>query len=236
MVADDRTRVQDFDFYLKRPFEVFYPTVPVVEFELLGKEDSANILNSLAVRKSYGTFYSQTFSCDSNSGQQLLCCILGQHDELKPGWLEHIFVDSEEPEEDEKWHQIDFYRVKIKDQTVSFHLAKRSESEKIKGLPSLNLETLLNLEFSVGDPISPEYYILDAKETRLKVTPEGEILSEAGEPTGISLFQVDDLWDMWDGEGLDSIEVWEAKDRWLKRVLLPYFPKDACIELAPDSD
>jgi hypothetical protein len=228
--------MHEFEYYLKRPFEVFYATIPVSEFELLGVLSKTNALQSVALKRSFGTLCSQTFKCESNGGQELLCCLLGQHDEVKPPWLEHVFRDLQDHDSEEEWGLVNLYSGLFKDETIKFKLLKKPQQEKLLNLPSLNLETLLLYELSIGNLIDPQYYVLDANHSRVKINPEGVLLTESDDSTGISLFNSDDLWDMLTDFAPESLDVWEAKNQWIKKVLSPYFPDDAPIELAADSD
>lgn len=227
--------MHNFDYYLKLPFEVFYASIPVSEFELIGVRGGSGIFQSLALKRSYGTFYSQTLSCETNTGQELLCCLLGQHDEVNPPWLEHVSAGASDSGEEE-WGLVTFYSGSIKDETIKFKIVEKSKQKTFANLPSLDLDTLLLYELSVGTAIDPQYYVLDAKRSRLKVNPKGEVLSENGTLIGASLFDPDELWDVLPDIAPESLDIWEAKNKWIQRVIHPYFPDGAHVELAADSD
>jgi len=226
--------MHSFDYYLKRPFEVFYTSIPVSEFELIGVPGEPGTFQSLALKRDYGTFFSQRFSCETNSGPELLCCLLGQHDEVKPHWLEYAPLPGDPVEEE--WRLVTFYSGSIKDGTIKFQSVGKSKQKAFANLPSLDLDTLLLYELSVGtSEVDPEYYVLDAKDSRLKVSPNGEVLSESGSLIGASLFDPDELWDVLPPDvTLESLDIWEAKNQWIQSVIRPYFPDDAQVELASD--
>lgn len=123
------------------------------------------------------------------------------------------------------------YAVVIKGDEISF-----VEDDTINELE--DLETCSSSSFLTYrlDSSSPDYIILDAKGSRLKVNTDGYALDDENEPIQSQrIFNPDELNEE-EFENFSRCDFWEAKSDWVKQTLQTDFPKDIALGLSFDTE
>ena len=216
--------------YFSLPFEVYYSEhVPVTMLEFKSDIRPKKFEDVKMVHREQGGSWGLSFYCSENKGPELYCCINNLHDEVVPEWLS--FID----EENMDMNSGDNFAVRVKGDEISFEYFSDEEEDE-------NSEHYLDIErmdeccswtfltYEIGESC-PDYLILDAEESRLKVNLEGYVLDDDNEPTEERVFNPEEL-DEEDFEGYTSLELWEAKFDWVKSVLEKDFPKQKSLKLS----
>ena len=216
----------DIKDYFKLPFEVFYSgPVDVISLDFKSNVKVKRFKDVRAVHMEQGQSWGLTFSCASNNGPELYCCIVAGHDEMEPDWLNF------EDEENMEFNSGMNYAVVTKGNEISF--VKDDSIDEMEDLD--NCCTYTMLKYSI-DGISPDYIILDADGSRLKVDTDGYALDEENEPiTSQRIFNPDELEEE-KYEDFSRCDLWEAKFDWVKQTLQTDFPKDINLKLSFDTE
>lgn len=213
--------------YLSLPFEVYYSeSLPIIEMEFLslGTPKKISDLKGIDLRRGFAS--GLTFRCDNNFGSELACCILNAHDYIIPDFLQL------QDEENMEITSGEVLKVIIEDGKIQFREASGSnqsdaefEADKLK--PS-GIDGFSVFEF---DETAPDFIILDADNSRIKINLDGYILDENGDQTTERLCDPDEISDSdelndcnWNGD------LKEAKRNWVKLILEKNFHEDSSLE------
>ena len=216
--------------YFKLPFEVFYSEhVPVTMLEFKSDIAVENFEDIKIVHKEQGQSLSPSFLCAKNNGPELYCCIYNSHDEVDPKWLEIL---------DEENVDMDFgedLAVKVENDEIIFsQLTENQEDEESEEYLDIdNMDQCCSWSFfayELGDS-SPDYIILDANESRIKVNLDGFVIDDEGNETEERIFNPEEL-DWEELENYTTQEMWEAKFDWVKSTLEKDFPKQINLKLS----
>jgi hypothetical protein len=209
--------------YFKLPFEVYYSEyVPVTQSEFKSDVNPQKFSDIKAAHEEQGGCWGLLMECSENNGPELYCCITNNHDEVDPPWLSTISEDN-----------IDFnyghdYKVVNKNNTVK--LVEFSEEELDEDSEEyINTEDMdyCSHSFFVHhlDQGCPDYLILDAENTRIKVDLEGYVLDDEENRTSERVFDPDNL-DEDLLENYDRREFDEARQEWIDGIMKDQFPKE----------
>jgi hypothetical protein len=217
--------------YFKLPFEVHYhDDIEVTSFEFMSDIAVEKFSDIKVFRKQQGRSTNPTFVCSTNSGPELYCCIINGHDQVQPEWLkvseeENLYFN----------YEVDL-KISIDGNKISFHEIEdenqHSESDEYLDFEkldycSLHGYTVYELELS-----KPDYIVLDADNSRLKVDLNGYVLGDDGQPTSERIFDPEELYERADLQEYSSLNMWEATANWVKLVLEESFPDEKNLELA----
>lgn len=210
--------------YFKLPFEVFYSEyIPVTECQFKSDIDVKKFSDIKAMHQEQGKCWGVTFGCSKNNGPELYCCIINNHDEAQPPWLEM------EEEEDIRFNYGENFIVNVDGDKIIFRNLDDEEcdedSEGYVDIDSMDYccqDTLFAYHL---DQSTPDYIILDAEDSRIKVNLDGYILDETDMPTSERIFSPDDL-NYEDFEDCDFREFYDLKVEWINRVFSNDFPKE----------
>lgn len=213
--------------YFKLPFDIKYENLEVTSYELLYNEDDGKpkrFSDFVALRQETGRSYGVTFSCNSNSGGELRACILGQLDEVIPPWLGL----EEEESIDFDWGC--YLGTRIDGDLITFVSDDVEDGDELsecgEGIYIYSLEGC-----------DPEYLILDAEDSRIKVSMSGYLLvedEEGFEEEGDQIFDVEAVEDM-EFDDVETLDMFTKRSRWI-RSILEKFPKDKKLKLDPGTD
>jgi len=223
--------------YFKLPFEVHYSdTVPVTTLDFKSDLDDADMRfeDVKIVHMEQGSSFGLTLICNENNGPELYCCLKNYHDEAVPDWLNF-------EEEDE----VDFnygcdYAVVIEGNQIYFaSLTDEQEDEEsedfldVDNMDVCNSLSFLEYELSAS---SPDYIILDVHNSKIKVDLDGYALGDDGNRIESQrVINIDGLDDE-RYEEFQNKDMFDAKFDWVKSVLEKDFPRDANLELNPDTE
>ena len=217
--------------YFKLPFEVYYSQyIPVTLMDLKSNVDLKRFEDIKIVHKQQGGSWGASFYCQNNKGPELYCCIGNHHDEVTPEWLQ--FLD----EENVKINYGCIYAVSVEGGEIKFHEPTEEQQDEASEeyLDHYEMDSCSSFfVYELGES-SPDYIILDADNSRVKVSLDGFILDDEENPTKERLFNPDDL-DEDDFEDYSRQEMWEAKFNWIKSVLEEDFPKQKKLKLSWDT-
>lgn len=213
--------------YFKLPFDIKYENLEVTSYELLYNEDGEKpkrFSDLVALRQETGRSYGVTFSCNSNSGGELRACILEQLDEVIPPWL------SLEEEESIDFDWGCYLGTKIDGDLITFVRNDVEDEDELsecgEGIYIYSLEGC-----------DPEYLILDAEDSRIKVSMGGYLLvedEEGFEVEGDQIFDVETIEEM-EFDDVETLDMFAKRSRWIDSVL-ERFPKDKKLKLDFNTD
>jgi hypothetical protein len=213
--------------YFKLPFEVFYSgPVSVTSFEFKSDNSVKRFKDVKVAHMEQGRSWGVLFSCSNNNGPELYCCLKGLHDEVAPEWLAF------ESEDDIRMNHGCDYAVKVEGELIRFI----EEEDEIEGADEMEHCCVYGfLEYEL-DSASPDYIVLDADDSRIKIDTEGYVLDEEGNRiNGEKLFEPEEL-DEIKFEDFTRRELWEAKAEWVSYILEKQFPRDKKLRLAHDTE
>jgi hypothetical protein len=231
MVMTNKSATPD---YFKLPFEVHYEdSLGVIQYEFKSDVKPTSFKDVKAVHVEEGESWGATFSCSENSGSELYCCLMNRHDHVAPTWLNF------EDEEDLSFNSGCDYSVVIEGREIKFvELTEEQEDEESESY--LNVKDMGYccsypfMAYEIGIS-SPDFIILDAGNSRIKIDLEGYALDDEGERIDVPrIINTDEL----DDEGYEdyeTLELYEAKRDWVKSILEEDFPKDKGLTLSSDS-
>lgn len=209
--------------YFKLPFEVYYKehiAVTAMEFKSDMKVKKFEDIKIVHVEQ--GGAWGASFSCNKNNGPELYCCLVNLHDEVEPTWLSLIEEDNMDMNSSSN------YAVVVEDGEIKF-VDLKEEQEDEESEDFLNFDSMdyccswAFFVYELGESC-PEYLILDAENSRVKVNLNGFILDDYGNPTDARVFDPDEL-DSEKYENYTTREMWEAKFDWVKSIIEKDFPK-----------
>lgn len=208
--------------YFQLPFEAYYSEhLSVTTLDFQSDINVKKFEDIKVVYREQGGAWGVTFRCSSNTGPELYCCIKNLHDEVAPEWME--FVD----EENIEFNSEDILPVSVKKGEIVFmelsDAHEDEDSEEFLDIGSMeNCCTKTFMAYEIADS-SPDYLILDADNTRIKVSLSGFVLDDSGLETDMRIFNPDEL-DEEDYENFTRQDMWEAKFDWVDSTLEKEFP------------
>jgi hypothetical protein len=217
----------DIKDYMRLPFEVYYSgPVAVKSYEFKSDIKVKRFKDVKVVHMEQGRAYGVLFTCSNNNGPELYCCLQGLHDEVAAEWL------SFESEDDIRMNYGCDYAVEVVDGMIRFI----EEDDEIDGADEMEHCCVCGfLEYEL-DSASPDYIVLDADDSRIKIDTEGYVLDEEGNQIkGKRLFEPDEL-DKDQFENFTTRDLWEAKAEWVKHILEKQFPSDKKLRLAQGTE
>lgn len=212
--------------YFKLPFEVFYNgPLSITSYEFKSDIKVKRFKDVKIVHMEQGRAYGVLFSCSNNKGPELYCCLQDLHNEVAPEWL------SFESEDDIRMNYGCDYAVEVVDEMIRFI----EEEDEIEGADEMEHCCVYSfIEYEL-DSASPDYIVLDADDSRIKIDIEGYVLNEDGKRLDSKkLFEPNDL-DEDEFSDYTRREFWEAKAEWVKKILEKQFPRDKKLRLAHDT-
>ena len=217
--------------YFKLPFEVYYSDlVEVTTYEFKSDIDVTSFYDVKAVHMEQGCASGVSFFCNKNNGPELYCCLFNQHDEVEPSWL------SFEEEENIKFNHGCDYSVIIDDEEIEF--AELSDEESEDYLDTDGMDYCCSYSFRayhIGN-VSPDYIILDAHGSKIKIDLEGYLLdADENRIESQRVINVDEI-DHEKYEDFETREFFDAKFAWVKDVLEKDFPDDKNLSLSWDEN
>lgn len=223
--------------YFKLPFEVHYSdAVPVTTLDFKSDLDDADMgfEDVKIVHMEQGSSFGLTFICNENNGPELYCCLKNYHDEAVPDWLNF------EEENDMDFNFGCDYAVVVEGHDIYFvTLTDEQEDEEsddfldVENMDVCNSLSFLEYELSAS---SPDYIILDALNSKIKIDLDGYALDDAGSRIASQrVINVDELDDE-EYEDFQTKDMFDAKFDWVKSVIEKDFPQDANLELNPDTE
>ncbi len=212
--------------YFKLPFEVFYSgPLSITSYEFKSDIKVKRFKDVKVVHMEQGRAYGVLFSCSNNKGPELYCCLQDLHDEVAPKWL------SFESEDDIRMNYGCDYSVEVVDGMIRF-IEEEDENEGADEMDHCCVYGFL--EYELGG-VSPDYIVLDADDSRIKIDIEGYVLDADGKRLDSKkLFEPYEL-DENKFEDFTTRELWEAKAEWVKHILDKQFPSDKKLRLAHDT-
>lgn len=213
--------------YFKLPFEIKYENLEVTSYELLYKGDNGapkRFADYVALKKEMGTSYGVTYSCNENTGGELRACILNELDEVIPDWLDLEDEDN-----------IDFNYGCFLGTTIEGDLISYVEDD-VEDEDELSETGECLYVYSLED-CDPEYLILDADDSRIKVSMDGYLLvedEEGLEEEGEQIFDVESVEEMEFGD-VETLDMFSKRSRWIESIL-EKFPKDRKLKLDFNTD
>ena len=216
--------------YFKLPFEVHYSDhVAVTMLEFKSDIDVEKFEDVKTVHREQGGSWGVSFRCGENKGSELYCVIKNLHDEVAPEWFEFLDEDNME------MNSGDNFAVSVQNGEIVFsELTEEQEDEDSEEYLDIdNMDQCCSWTFfvyEIGDS-SPDYIILDADESRIKVSLEGFVLDDKGNETKERIFNPEELDDE-EFEDYTRQDMWEAKFDWVKSTLEKDFPKQTNLKLS----
>ena len=212
--------------YFKLPFEVYYSgPIEIEEFEFRSDVEEIKKFSDIkAVHVEEGRAYGANFLCNINTGSELYCCIVGGLDDAIPDWLMLEQLD------DVNMNYGYTHAVLVNGNDIKFTSEIDVDIESMGMCDISGFQTL-----NVRDD-SPDYIILDAHESRLRVNTEGYVLDDDDEPIeSQQVFNLDEM--NLDNYGNHTKQSrWDLKAQWVKNVLSEEFPKEKNLKFSKDSE
>ncbi len=210
--------------YFKLPFEVYYSeAVGVTMYEFKSDIACESFEDIKAVHLEQGRSWGLSFICNVNNGPELYCCIINGHDEVEPDWL--TFLE----EENVKFNYAADYAVEVDGSKITF---VDDEVDDIDDMDYCCRDTFIG--YSISDA-SPDFIVLDALDSRVRVNLEGYVLDDNNDPTDERIFNPAQL-NHDDYEDFSTKEMWDAKFDWVQRILKDEFPQDIHLNLSFDTE
>jgi hypothetical protein len=213
--------------YFKLPFEIKYESLEVTSYELLYRADNGapkKFSDYVALKKEMGTSYRVTYRCNENSGGELRACILNELDEVIPDWLDL------EDEENIDFNYGCYLGTAINGDAISFIEDDVEDEDELS-------ETGECLYVYSLEDCDPEYLILDADDSRIKVSMDGYLLvedEEGIEEEGEQIFDVESVEEL-EFDDVETLDFFFKRSKWIDSVL-ERFPKDKKLKLDFNTD
>ncbi len=216
--------------YFKLPFEVYYSEqIPVVSLDFKSDVDVKKFEDIKIVHKEQGGSWGARFYCEKNNGAELYCCIWNSHDEVSPEWLSLL------DEESVDMNYGCYYGVTVEGKEIKFVelTDEQQDPDSEEYLDGDAMERCTSSGFFAYElcESTPDYIILDADKSRIKVSLDGFVLDDKDNKTKERIFNPKDIADE-EFEECTSQEMWGAKYDWVKLVLEQEFPKQTNLKLS----
>jgi hypothetical protein len=217
--------------YFKLPFEVHYhDSIEITSFEFMSDINPEKFADIKIVRIQQGQSLNPSFICKNNSGPELYCCIINGHDQIQPEWLELL------NEEDADFNYATNRKVSVTDNKISFEELIDEERDEesdtyldVENMDYCDATGFMAYELEISEP---EYIVLDAENSRLKVNLQGYVLDSDGNPTEERIFDPELLSESEELQSYSSLNMWEGTAAWVKSVLDDSFPHEKNLEFA----
>jgi hypothetical protein len=217
--------------YFKLPFEVHYhDSIEITSFEFMSDINPEKFADMKIVRIQQGQSLNPSFICKNNSGPELYCCIINGHDQIQPEWLELL------NEEDADFNYATNRKVSVTDNKISFEELIDEERDEesdtyldVENMDYCDATGFMAYELEISEP---EYIVLDAENSRLKVNLQGYVLDSDGNPTEERIFDPELLSESEELQSYSSLNMWEGTAAWVKSVLDDSFPHEKNLEFA----
>jgi hypothetical protein len=219
------------DEYFNLPFEVHYhDKVGVTSFEFMSDIPVQKFADIKVLRKQEGRSTNPIFLCRSNSGPELFCCIINGHDQVQPEWLEM----SEEDDINFNY-EVDL-KISVDGNSISFQEIEDEdqdpECDVYIDFEKLDYCSTYSFYAYELEQSTPEYIILDADNSRVKVDLNGYVLDGDGNPTAERIFDPEELYEREDLQNYSSLNMQEATENWVKLVIEESFPDEKNLDLS----
>ena len=235
MNSPENKKLLSFDDYLRLPFEVHYSgAISICQIEFLSDLNVEGFEDVKVAAEQTGRAWGVTLGCSENHGSELACCILNNHDEVAPPWLELV----SEAEVDMK--SMTHYSVAVNGKEIFFrYLTDENEDPESEGFIDVDgmgpCCSHAMFAYHVGDT-RPDYLILDSDNTCVHVNLEGYVLDEKGNQLTERLFDPDTLEDREDLSDYVNYSLMEYKIEWVSRILKTDFPERSDLSLSWSSN
>lgn len=204
--------------YFKLPFEVHYhDSIEITSFEFMSDINPEKFADMKIVRIQQGQSLNPSFICKNNSGPELHCCIINGHDQIQPDWLELL------NEEDADFNYATNRKVSVTDNKIVFEELIDEERDEesdayldVENMDYCDASGFMAYELEVSEP---EYIVLDAENSRLKVDLQGYALDSNGKPTEERIFNPEMLSESEEFQAYSSLNMLEGTAAWVKSVL-----------------
>lgn len=204
--------------FLNLPFEVHYECIPIREFTLYSHVEIPNKLSDFThLREHFGYSYKEAFKCQNKTGSELIFCLLEQHDEALPKWLEQLPHFG-----DEKWTG-----------SQLFTLNTRGKKAVLTQIDNTSITDSSQEYYAVGDLIiyensdHPDHqptFILDSLGSRIQIDSFGWPISSNKKNSADQLFDPISLWDIDTGEECTTSDIHDSKLEFLNLILKSNLP------------
>jgi hypothetical protein len=216
--------------YFKLPFEVYYSEqIPVVSLDFKSDVDVKKFEDIKIVHKEQGGSWGARFYCEKNNGAELYTCIWNSHDEVQPEWLSLL------DEENVDMNYGCYYGVTVEGKEIKFVelTDEQQDPDSEEYLDGDEMERCTSSGFFVYElgESTPDYLILDADESRIKVSLDGFVLDDEDKETGERIFNPEEL-DEDEFQDYTRQDMWEAKFDWVKSTLEEHFPEQTNLKLS----
>jgi hypothetical protein len=219
---------------LTRPFEVHFSRLGIKIYQFMSAISPTKLEDITAVEMNMGNAFGVTFRCENKSGAELLCTIGNDFLGVVPCWLQMI----EEQNFDVNWTEN--YTVKINGEKIAFIKKESNEDDEESHLGSAFAYYIFD------DNQDPDYLVLDADESRLKISQSGNAFDDDGNELDDNLvFDQDELegddYDLANDSFSNVVElsnmesVHKNKEVWINNELSKFL-KQKKIKLANDSE
>jgi len=210
--------------YFKLPFEVFYSErIPIMDNEFKSDIDLEKFADIKVVNQKQGFCRGTRFGCRKNTGPELYCCIINGHDEVEPSWFELLEEDSAD------YNSGDDFAVEIKENEVRFRDLTDDErdedSEAYLDIDSMDYCGTESIFAYRLDQSTPDYIILDAEDSRIKVNLDGFLLDDEGMPTAERIFDPQELNDE-ELSKYSTIDIFDMRYEWIANTFAKDFPNE----------
>lgn len=212
--------------YFKLPFEVFYSgPLGIISYEFKSDIPVKRFKDVKIAHMEQGHSWGVLFTCTKNNGPELFCCLRSYHDEVAPEWLQF------ESEDDIEMNYGCNYVVKVEGGLI--HFVEKDEIEGADEMEHCCVNSFLEYQL---DNASPDYIVLDADDSRIKIDTEGYVLDEDGNRIKDKrIIKTEDL-DEEKFEDFTRREFRDAKEEWVKGIIEEQFPRDKKLRLAHDTE
>lgn len=182
----------------------------------------------VAMREEFGTISNLSLQCDSNSGLELIFCILNLHKGVNPKWLS--FIHEEEMCKDVD-HGSDYF-VRVQDGKIHFDLMQESELDSFKDIWACGSYDLFSLDLSTAKPLC---FVLDAENKRIAIDAEGFVLDDDLNRTNERLFTPEELIEFATSRWFVAAQhlsrpALQGIHDWINSVLAVDFPLDSNLQ------
>lgn len=232
----------DFTHYLKLPFEVHYAdALAITQFEAMSDVTPSRFDGIKVIFEQGGYAHGVSFQCSDNRGAELIYCLTDMHGEVAPPWLDLIDAERED------FNYGKYYAVTVKNKKIYLNDLSGEEEDDldldVEEMRSLDLEVLF--DYWIGGA-RPTHFILDADNSRIKVSPDGYLLDANTSKSKLRLFdnkvltgRWDEIWKEWYSRGIveeeicecETVDLFDSQYQWIKRLIDAHFPKDSKLEL-----
>jgi hypothetical protein len=221
--------------YFRLPFEVYYSEcVNVTQYEFKSDIEVNRFADVKAVHMDQGRAWGSLFKCEQNEGPELYCCLTNSHDEVEPTWLGCI------DEDNMNFNYGCDYVVQVDGDEITF-ISLSDEEEDEDSDEFLNVDEMdyccsyTFMAYQIGEA-HPDYIILDANGSRVKIDLEGYKLDEEGSRiTSLRIINVDNL-NRENYQNYGTSKLFDAKYEWVKSILEKDFPQDKNLSLSRETE